>query len=98
MLDLPELFAPARIVNGRISMLCSGFMDLKPPTVKRVIPSLLFAVVCLFGFCSAMIAYPLSAAHKSISGDCHLQFYHTTIHRSAQVKQPYFFAPRATLH
>src|SRR6266545_2728134 len=32
MLDLPELFAPARIVRGRISMLCSSLIDLNPPT------------------------------------------------------------------
>jgi len=39
MLDLPELFAPARIVSGAISMLCSSLIDLKPATVIRVIPS-----------------------------------------------------------
>ena len=33
MLDLPELLAPAKIVSGRISMLCSSLMDLNPPTV-----------------------------------------------------------------
>src|SRR5438477_4278657 len=32
ILDLPELFAPARIVRGRIAMLCSSLMDLNPAT------------------------------------------------------------------
>lgn len=37
MLDLPELFAPARIVRGAMSMDCSRAMDLKPATVIREI-------------------------------------------------------------
>ena len=32
MLDLPELLAPARSVNGRISSVCSSTIDLKPET------------------------------------------------------------------
>src|SRR5216683_4602201 len=32
MLDFPELFAPARIVSGLISMVCSLAMDLNPAT------------------------------------------------------------------
>ncbi len=37
MLDFPELFAPARIVSGRISRRCSSTIDLKPDTVIAVI-------------------------------------------------------------
>src|SRR5579871_5445198 len=33
MLDLPELFAPANRVSGRISILCSSLSDLKPVTM-----------------------------------------------------------------
>lgn len=33
MLDLPELLAPARIVRGLTSMLCSVAIDLKPATL-----------------------------------------------------------------
>ena len=47
MLDLPELLAPARMVSGRISMLCSLSMDLKPETLMPVMPEVfgLFAFV-----------------------------------------------------
>ena len=38
MLDLPELFAPARTVRGAMSMLLAFAIDLKPDTVIRVIP------------------------------------------------------------
>ena len=38
MLDLPELFVPARIVSGLISILCSWLIDLKPETESLVIP------------------------------------------------------------
>ena len=37
MLDLPELLAPARSVNGRISIVCSLTIDLKPETDSDVI-------------------------------------------------------------
>jgi len=37
-LDLPELFAPARIVRGRISILHSSRMDLYPLTVSALMP------------------------------------------------------------
>ena len=37
MLDLPELFAPARIVRGRTAMLCSSLIDLKPATLISAI-------------------------------------------------------------
>jgi hypothetical protein len=37
MLDFPELFAPARRVNGRISIVCSAEIDLKPLTESVVI-------------------------------------------------------------
>ena len=37
MLDFPELFAPARIVKGAISIDCSSPIDLKPETVIREI-------------------------------------------------------------
>src|SRR4051812_14769249 len=33
MLDFPELLAPARIVRGRTSILCSSLMDLNPATL-----------------------------------------------------------------
>jgi hypothetical protein len=39
MLDLPELLAPARMVNGAISISCRLAIDLKPSTAMRVIPS-----------------------------------------------------------
>lgn len=39
MLDFPELFAPARIVSGAISISCRLTIDLKPSTAMRVIPS-----------------------------------------------------------
>src|SRR5258708_5712004 len=62
-LDLPELFAPARMVSGRISMLCSWLIDLKPPTVMRVMPSILsFDGDVLFGFRPAICICPLYAA------------------------------------
>jgi hypothetical protein len=32
MLDFPELFAPARIVSGRMSIVHSSAIDLKPLT------------------------------------------------------------------
>jgi len=32
MLDLPELFAPARMVKGRISIVCLVCIDLNPLT------------------------------------------------------------------
>jgi hypothetical protein len=37
MLDLPELLAPARSVKGRISIVCSSAIDLKPETDSDVI-------------------------------------------------------------
>jgi hypothetical protein len=37
MLDFPELFAPARSVNGRISIVCSSRIELKPATESDVI-------------------------------------------------------------
>ena len=39
MLDLPELLAPAKIVRGLTSMLCSCAIDLNPATVIRVMPA-----------------------------------------------------------
>src|SRR5260370_25765226 len=39
MLDLPELFAPARIVSGAISISCLLAIDLNPSTAIFVIPS-----------------------------------------------------------
>ena len=39
MLDFPELFAPARIVSGRMSMVHSFASDLKPLTAILVMPS-----------------------------------------------------------
>jgi hypothetical protein len=39
MLDLPELFAPASSVSGRISMVCSWAIDLNPATDSDVIAS-----------------------------------------------------------
>ena len=42
MLDFPELFAPARIVNGRISIAHSSAIDLKPFTAILVMPSIVF--------------------------------------------------------
>ena len=47
-LDLPELFAPARIVSGRMARDCSAQMDLNPRTV---IPDMQFC-----GF--AIIVFP----------------------------------------
>ena len=37
-LDLPELFAPARMVSGRISTVCSTKSDLNPATTSFVMP------------------------------------------------------------
>ena len=37
MLDFPELFAPASSVRGRISIVCSSEIDLKPATESVVI-------------------------------------------------------------
>ena len=37
MLDLPELFAPARSVKGRIAIVCSSTIDLKPEMERDVI-------------------------------------------------------------
>ena len=37
MLDLPELFAPARSVRGRIAIVCSSTIDLKPEMERDVI-------------------------------------------------------------
>ena len=48
MLDLPELLAPARIVRGRISMLCSLSMDLKPETLIPVMPEIASFLVFIF--------------------------------------------------
>lgn len=49
MLDLPELLAPARRVNGLISMDRSRLMDLKPQTVICVIPSCALGGCVFFG-------------------------------------------------
>src|SRR5262249_42293977 len=38
MLDLPELLAAARSVKGRISIVCSSTIDLKPETDSDVMP------------------------------------------------------------
>ena len=43
MLDFPELFAPARIVNGRMSISHSSAIDLKPFTAILVIPEMFFS-------------------------------------------------------
>ena len=42
MLDFPELFAPARIVSGRMSISHSSAMDLKPFTAILVMPLKVF--------------------------------------------------------
>jgi hypothetical protein len=39
MLDFPELFAPARMVSGRISIDCRCAIDLYPQTLIPVKPS-----------------------------------------------------------
>jgi hypothetical protein len=38
MLDFPELFAPARMVNGLMSIDCRRAIDLYPQTLIRVKP------------------------------------------------------------
>ena len=49
MLDLPELFAPARSVRGRISSVCSSKIDLKPATE---------IVEIVAGLCAESLAFP----------------------------------------
>jgi len=44
MLDLPELFAPARTVRGAMSIVCSSAMDLNPRTVIALIDAGLSAI------------------------------------------------------
>jgi hypothetical protein len=46
MLDFPELFAPARIVSGWMSISHSSAIDLKPFTAILVMPEIFSADMC----------------------------------------------------
>ena len=60
MLDLPELLAPARSVNGRISIVCSSTIDLNPETDSDVMAGGVFGespeAAVRFGHASASLS------------------------------------------
>jgi len=46
MLDFPELLAPAKMVSGRISIVCSLARDLYPAALMEVMPAMFSSVYC----------------------------------------------------
>src|SRR5437879_2693471 len=71
MLDLPELFAPARSVRGRISIVCPSTIDLKPETESDVIArGVVDSPEAPFDF--DMLRQPFPAVERGIPRDIRL--------------------------
>ena len=68
MLDLPELLAPARSVKGRISIVCSSTIDLKPETDSDVMACGVFGESPVAPFDLDMIRPAFHAVEHSIPG------------------------------
>src|SRR5437588_3014029 len=88
MLDLPELFAPAKIVSGLTSIFCLSVMDLKPATWISAMAggiTVPWALNCDISTLSCRVKQRLKLAHrfnKPIrSSEALGNFYHVTVSR-----------------